>query len=471
MKSKLREAKLRETLRDRLGENRYQLWMGEHVALRPSGDQLEVLCHSKTEVDLLRRKYGGALLECVHTALGKDFGLKYSVQESIDEAVEKTLPSKASQSALPALDVKQSEPPKSRTTNKPSARPQARQRLRYTLDNFVEGNSNRLALTAVRTALESPGRFSPLLLFGSHGTGKSHLLDAAAAELRRHPARPQVLSLTAEQFTAEFMEALRTRSQASFRHKFRGVDALLFDNVSFFGTKQATIEEFLHTIDSITSRGGQVILTSVASPSELNAIHPGIAARVFGGLAAAIDLPDYDTRLGIVRAMAVRAKTTLPEAVIEMIAQQVVGSARLLAGAINRLVVTSMAERRPITPIIADMVLAEFCQQNTPQVKLTDIEKAVCEVFGVESSTLKSPKKSRVVTDPRMLALCLSRRYTRSGLAEISSFYNRRSHTAVLTAQKRLDTMIGKNAEVIVAEGACQVEEAMRRVEAVLRQA
>lgn len=459
------ESKIKQALHDRLGPQRYQLWIGQHVAFSLHEDRLQIVCPSQTELDWLRRKLSKDVKAVCSAVLGETVSVDYQVDESSQAvATQPLLPGLAGNDAT--VSVPKKPVPETATLKTGKGR-----RVQRDLANFVPGKSNQLALGAIKAAIESPGRFSPLLIHGPLGTGKTHLLDAAAAELRRSPARPLLLRLTTEDFTAEFMEALRSKSTTSFRQKFRGVDVLLVDDVHFLGTKRATIEEFLHTVDAITARGGQVILTSKCSPSELQSIDPGLASRIAGGMAAPLDPPDFGTRMGIVRVMATRTKTRLSEQVIEMIAKQVIGSARLLAGAINRLVVTSMAEGRPITPINADMVLSEFCQQNTPQVNMADVEKAVCEVFGTESKTLKSTSKARHVTDPRMLCLCLSRRFTRAGLSEISSYYNRRSHTAVLSAQKRLDKMIGEHAEVVLAEGACQVEEALRRVESLLRRA
>ncbi|MEQ8211207.1 MAG: DnaA/Hda family protein [Lacipirellulaceae bacterium] len=459
------ESKIRQALHDRLGADRYQLWIGQHVAFSLREDCLQVVCPSQAELDWLRRKLGKEVKSVSSAVLGQEFTVDYQVDEASEVATTQPL--------LPGLSSESSESKASASeaATAPVRRTTKGVRVRRDLENFVPGKSNKLALETIKAVIESPGRFSPLLIYGPLGTGKTHLLDAAAAGLRRNPARPQVLRLTCEEFTAEFMEALRTKTTTSFRQKFRGVDVLLVDDVHFLGTKRATIEEFLYTIDAINTRGGQVILTSKASPNELQSIDPGLSSRVAGGMSAPLAPPDYETRIGIVRVMAARTKTKLSEPVIEMIAKQVIGSARLLSGALNRLVVTSMAERRPITPINADMVLSEFCQQNTPQVNMIDVEKAVCEVFGTESKTLKSASKARHITDPRMLCLCLSRRFTRAGLSEISSYYNRRSHTAVLSAQKRLEKMIGDDAEVVVAEGACHVEEALRRVEAALRRA
>jgi chromosomal replication initiator protein len=157
--------------------------------------------------------------------------------------------------------------------------------------------------------------------------------------------------------------------------------------------------------------------------------------------------------------------------VIELVAQQVVGSGRMLSGAINRLVAASMAARKPITLELAGGAIADFCRQHSPQVRLADIQRAVCEVFGVESTSLKSARKCRSIAEPRMLAMWLARRYTRAALSEIGDFFGRRSHSTVVSAQRKFDGLIAGRGEIIVGDQLCQVEEAVRRIEAKLRTA
>jgi chromosomal replication initiator protein len=345
------------------------------------------------------------------------------------------------------------------------------QRALLTFEGFVVGAANRLAAQAAREIAQQPGRFSPLLIYGPAGVGKSHLLSAAACHARVSGRRLRVMQLTAEQFTSQFLEALERRALPGFRQKLRSLDLLLIDDVQFFAGKKATLEELLYTTDALHARSAQVVLTSDRIAKELGALSPELVSRISAGLAVALDPPDYETRIGVVRAMAERMRIPLEDGVVELVARQVVGSGRLLSGAINRLVAASMACSKPITAELAEPALADFCRQHSPQVRLADIQRAVCEVFGVESSSLKSPRKTRTVAEPRMLAMWLARRYTRAALSEIGDFFGRRSHSTVVSAQRKFDNLISCHGEVVIGDQACEVEEAIRRIEAKLRTA
>jgi chromosomal replication initiator protein len=343
--------------------------------------------------------------------------------------------------------------------------------LRWTFADFVVGASNAQAARAAREAAEQPGRFTPLVLYGPPGCGKSHLLNAVGRHVRNASMRARMLHISSEQFTTQFLEALDRRALPSFRHKMRTLDLILVDDVQFFERKRATLEEFLYTVDALHGRHGQIVLTSDRPPADLQALSPGLASRIGGGLAIAIELPDCATRVGIVRAMAHRMRIPLSEDVIELVAQHIAGSGRLLNGAINRLVAASMALKKPITVELAGEALAEFCRLHWPKVRLADIQRAVCEVFGVESSSLKSPSKARGVAEPRMLAMWLARRHTRAALSEIGDFFGRRSHSTVVSAQRKFDGMISRRQSIVVDGQACPVEDAVRRIETALRSA
>gem|GEM_PF-629241 len=345
-----------------------------------------------------------------------------------------------------------------------------------TFATFVAGSCNTLAHNTAKLVAEQPGRYCPLLLYGPSGVGKSHLLSAIRQQVlcqrdRRQSAHGYAIGLTSEEFTSQFLEALNCRSLPSFRQKYRTLEVLLVDDIQFLARKRATLEELLHTIDTLHNRGSQIVLASDRGPSDLQSVSPDLVSRISSGLAVPMDLPDYETRAGIVRNLALRMKVTLDPQVVTMIATQVAGSARQLSGALNRLLAVSMALGQPITPELARTALAEFSQQNTPSVRLPDIQRAVCEVFGVEPASLKSKRKSRSATEPRMLAMWLARKYTRSALSEISDFFGRRSHSTVISAQKKVESLLKSQQKITVADRPCQLEEAIRRVETALRRA
>jgi chromosomal replication initiator protein len=348
----------------------------------------------------------------------------------------------------------------------------ARRRIahdRWQFSTFCAGPCNQMALQAAHESVRHLGRYSPLVLHGPNGCGKTHLLHAIAADLRRGPGRPRVLHLTSEQFTSQFLEAIERRQSPGFRQKCRSVDAILIDDIQFLSTKRATIGELLMTIDAVQQSGGQVVLSADAPPNQWPPMCADLANRAVAGLTVGIDAPGYETRLAIVRQFAARCRLKLGPGVDELVAQRVTGSGRLLAGAINRMAAQSSAQRRPIDVSLAEQALESFCREHAPQVRLTDIQRAVCEVFGVEPGSLKSNRRTAAVVQPRMLAMWLARKYTRAALSEISEFFGRRSHSTVISAQQKIDGLVRRKADMSVRENACQVEEVVRRVEAALR--
>lgn len=306
------------------------------------------------------------------------------------------------------------------------------------LESFVQGQSNRLALTAAEMIVKNPGTVSPLFLYGPSGVGKTHLLEGIWTALRRQSRKSRCVYLTAEQFTSYFIEALHGRGLPNFRRHYRGVDLLVIEDVQFFARKRATLDELQYTIDSLLREGRQLALSADRSPSQLTNLGHELTVRFSGGLVAHLQPPDRLTRMEIVRRMADERGLSLPEPVVELIANHLTEDVRLLQGAVNRLAVASQAMREPITKSFAVRALEELFQSNRRVVALPDIANAVSEVCGVESDRLRSADKSRSVSEPRMLAMWLARKYTRVPLSEIGEYFGGRSHSTVISANKKV---------------------------------
>jgi chromosomal replication initiator protein len=478
---------MRNELVRRLGSQRYELLVGTHTSLECVDGVLRIGSPSQFQMQWLRRRLHDTLKECCRRAWGEDLAIEYHVAPAVacPTPTGDSVESVAADDAAPveaapveATPVKKSLP--MRTTASPSNRlsrpansqpPHAARRVISTFENYVAGKGNELALRTAQSIAAQPGQYGPLLLYGPPGVGKTHLHYAILHQLRQANPPIHALRLTAEQFTAEFLSALDRRTLPGFRHKYRSIDVLLVDDVQFLAGKKATLDEMLYTIDTLHERSRQVVLACDRSPGELQSVSMELVARISGGLAIPLTPPDYATRVGIVRQFATRLKMVVNEEIVATIATQVAGSARQLQGALNRLAATSAAHGQPVTASLARTVTTEFVQQNTPAVRLVDIQRAVCQVFGVEATSLKSQRKTRNVAEPRMLAMWLARKYTRAALGEIGEFFGRRSHSTVISAHRKVEALVSQGAALCVADRPCHVEEAIRQVELALRTA
>jgi chromosomal replication initiator protein len=271
--------------------------------------------------------------------------------------------------------------------------------------------------------------------------------------------------LSAEQFTSHFLEALRGSGLPSFRRKYRGVGLLIIDDLQFFVGKRATQVELLHTVDTLMRDRRQLVFAADRSPAELAELGPELTTRLASGMVCRVEVPDYATRLGIVAQLARRMKLQVPAEVQEFVASRLTNHARELSGALCRLQATSEALGKPITLAMAEEALREMIHDSTRMVRLGDIEKAVCQVFGLEPQSLQADDKSKSVSHPRMLAMWLARKHTRAALSEIGRYFGRRSHSTVVSAQKRVDRWVACGSSIDLAERAWTVDEAIRHVE------
>lgn len=361
--------------------------------------------------------------------------------------------------------------PKSEVANASSrpagiiSEPPRRGRRFARLSEFAAGQSNRLALAAAQTVAAQLGAWSPLTLHGLSGVGKTHLLEGIWSAVKQRRPETAAVYLTAEQFTTGFLDALRGSGLPNFRRKYRGVDLLIIDDIQFFAGKRATLVELLHTMNTLVDEGRQLVLAADRPPQELPELGPDVVQRLTGGMLCRLDRPDYEARLAIVERLASQYNVSLPEEVRQLLATQLSQGAREIAGALKRLAVSQLAHGAPITLAGAQDTLVEQLRQASRSVRLPDIERAVCDLFGLEARSLQSGRRARQVSHPRALAMWLARKYTRAALSEIGEFFGCRSHTTVISAQRKVGDWLANQHELEISDGSCRVEDAVRRIE------
>jgi chromosomal replication initiator protein len=475
-------ADLRTRLAQLIGQDRFELWFGRHTEFRLDDDCMTVVAASTFSRDWLRRNFIAELRASCQAASGRDLRVEFVVDESIsatpgvtapraDEPLHSDEPRPRPKSR--AKEIAQAAQLSIELTNgvsSPAARKSA-MRTEPTLNSMVVGASNEYAYRAAEVTARGLQQASPVLFCGGTGVGKTHFLRAIRAEYRHSHPRSRAVFLTAEQFITGFVEALRGTGLPSFRQKCRGADVLLLDDVQFFAGKRATLDELLHTLDVLLAEGRQIVLASDRSLADLQPLGKELVSRLASGLVCNIQFPDYAMRFDIVRRLAREMGVALEGDVAELVATQISTGARELRGALHRLQATSIAFDQSMTRQLAMSALSDLAQQCTRHVRLSDVEQAVCSVFGVEADQLRSERKSRSIHEPRMLAMWLARKYTRAPWSEIGEFFGRRSHSTVISAHRRMEQLIRSRAEIGVSHETCGVEEAIRRVEAALRTA
>ena len=315
---------------------------------------------------------------------------------------------------------------------------------KYTFDQFVIGAGNRFAHAAALAAAELPGHsYNPLFLYGSPGLGKTHLLHAIGNYVERFGAGLRVRYATIDEFTSEFVEAVRRNATVDFKQRFRGADVVLIDDVQFLAGRDKTREEFFHTFNTLVEAGRQLVMTSDRAPEDIPGLEDRLTERFRAGLVAELDTPEVGVRIAILAKRARIDGVEIDLDVLTEIATRVTTSVRALEGALIRVVAYASMQNEPPTAALARHVLRRLGQDNTTDAcGLDEILDAAAQEFGVERKALEAHDKRPTVTRARQVAMYLARKLTEHSTTEIGHGIGGRSHSTVLHAVNRIGTDI-----------------------------
>ncbi len=320
---------------------------------------------------------------------------------------------------------------------------------KYTFDSFVVSSCNRLAYAAALEVAENPGHsYNPLFIYGGAGLGKTHLLHAIGHVAQaRHI---QVLYLSAEQFTNEFINALRERKTEEFRNKYRNVDMLLIDDIYFISGKEQTEESFFHTFNELHNANRQIVITSDRPPESMSQLEDRLRSRFEWGLITDIQPPDAETCLAILRAKVEREGADITPEALELIAHRLHQNIRQLEGSLNRVIAYAKLIRAPITPEVATKALKDIASKQPKSASLTPalVIETVAKSFQLTASDLKSSKRDRQTTLARQIAMYLIRQETDCSLAQISQELGGREPITVSQACKKIASDIDTNTDL-----------------------
>ncbi len=308
----------------------------------------------------------------------------------------------------------------------------------YTFVNFIEGKANSQARAAAQHVVETPGSaYNPMLIYGSSGLGKTHLMHAVGNAIVALNPRARIAYLGAEQWMNHFTAAIRHGRTDEFKNLYRSVDALLIDDIHFFAHKERTQEEFFHTFNALIDARKQIVLTSDRYPKEVDGIDERLKSRFTWGLSVAVEPPDLETRMAILIAKAEANKVQLPKEVALFVAQRVRSNVRELEGALLRLTASSRLRGEVLTVEFARNTLKDLLAAYERLVTIDNIKRTVANYYNIRVADLNSPRRTRSLARPRQIAMALAKELTQHSLPEIGEAFGK-DHTTVLHACRKV---------------------------------
>ncbi|MFL2626598.1 MAG: chromosomal replication initiator protein DnaA [Flavobacteriaceae bacterium] len=313
----------------------------------------------------------------------------------------------------------------------------------YSFENFLEGDSNRLARNAGIAVANKPGgtSFNPLLVFGGVGLGKTHLAHAIGVDVKDKYPEKTVLYISAEKFTQQYIESVKKNNRNDFIHFYQIIDVLIIDDVQFLSGKSGTQDVFFHIFNHLHQNGKQVILTSDKAPVDMQDIEQRLLSRFKWGLSAELQKPDFETRVSIVKNKLYRDGVEMSDEVIDYIAKNIKTNVRELEGAIISLIAQSSFNKKEITLGLAKEIVEKFVKNTKREVSIDYIQKVVSDYFQMDIDTLQSKTRKRHIVQARQLAMFFAKKFTKASLASIGSQIGQRDHATVLHACKTVDNL------------------------------
>ncbi len=442
-----------EFIKDNIQPQAYKTWFEPIVAVKFADNALSIQVPSKFFYEWLEEHYVKILKVALTKQLGENAKLVYIIKMENTygnkQPFTERIPS-TNRTAVKAQDVDIPLNNKSPELRNPFVIPGIRNvkiesqlNPNYNFENFLEGDSNRLARSAGLAVATKPGgtSFNPLLIFGGVGLGKTHLAHAIGVDIKDKYPEKTVLYISAEKFTQQYIDSVKKNNRNDFIHFYQIIDILIIDDVQFLSGKSGTQDVFFHIFNHLHQNGKQVILTSDKAPVDMQDIEQRLLSRFKWGLSAELQSPDFETRVSILKNKLYRDGVEMPEEIIEYVAKHIKSNIRELEGAIISLIAQSSFNKKEITTELAKQVVEKFVKNTKREVSIDYIQKIVSDYFQMDIDTLQSKTRKRHIVQARQLAMFFAKKFTKASLASIGSQIGKRDHATVLHACKTVDNL------------------------------
>jgi len=415
--------KIIDCLKGEVTEISFNTWISPIKPLYIENDTLFVEVPTDFHRTNIESRFHDLLKNTIKYVKNLDLNIKYLIPEEAKKQQEQKLPGQKNMDKTP-------------TGLNP----------RYIFENFVVGNNNRFAHAASLAVAEAPAKaYNPLFLYGGVGLGKTHLMHAIGHYILQQNPDQKVLYITSEKFTNDFINAIKeqaTEGNNAFRNRYRNVDVLLVDDIQFIAGKEGTQEEFFHTFNTLYEANKQIIISSDRPPKDIEPLEDRLRSRFEWGLTADVQMPDYETRIAILRKKAQLDNIDVPDEINAFIAERVDSNIRELEGALNKVLALSHLNNEPISLELAKVALKDIANTPTKTITIDLIQKVVSKYFGIKVDELKSSKRSADIAIPRQIAMYLCRDIANVSLPKIGFEFGKRDHSTVIHAcNKVLETI------------------------------
>lgn len=412
-------------IKGEMSEVSFNTWIKSCEPISISSTTIKVSVPNSFTQDILEKRYKDLVINSIQVSCSKMYDVEFIVASDVQE-----LERKEDESSLITNGASITVNEEMSSTLNP----------KYTFDSFVIGNSNRFAHAAALAVSEAPAKaYNPLFIYGGVGLGKTHLMHAIGHYIQQTNANAKVEYISSEKFTNELVNAIRDDKNEEFRKKYRNVDVLLIDDIQFIAGKERTQEEFFHTFNELRDANKQIILSSDRAPKEISTLEDRLRSRFEWGLIADIQIPDFETRMAILKKKADVERLNVANEVMVYIATKIKSNIRELEGALIRIVAYSSLTNRPITVELAGEALKDIISnKQNKSLNVDIIQDVVAGYFNLRIEDLKSQRRTRTVAYPRQIAMYLSRKLTDMSLPKIGEEFGGRDHTTVMHAYEKI---------------------------------
>ncbi len=420
-------------IKSELSEVSFNTWIKSCEPISMSSDTIKISVPNAFTQEILEKRYKDLVANSIKAICSKLYTIQFLIASEVHGNEEENKKQKRSLNNDKKIIVND----EMNTNLNP----------KYTFDSFVIGNSNRFAHAASLAVAESPAKaYNPLFIYGGVGLGKTHLMHAIGHYVLQNNKNAKVVYVSSEKFTNELINAIKDDKNEDFRNKYRNVDVLLIDDIQFIAGKERTQEEFFHTFNALHDANKQIILSSDRPPKEIPTLEDRLRSRFEWGLIADIQVPDFETRMAILKKKADVEKLNVANEVMVYIATKIKSNIRELEGALIRIVAYSSLTNREITVDLASEALKDIIsKKQSKHITIEIIQDVVANYFNLRIEDLKSQRRTRNVSYPRQIAMYLSRKLTDMSLPKIGEEFGGRDHTTVIHAYEKISDNLNRD--------------------------